>query len=551
MTTIERHFVEVDGRCVHYRRAGAGPAVVMLHGSPNSSLSLTPLMERFAADFTAIALDTPGNGESAPLPQSEPDTGDYAEALARTLDALGIGRAAFYGFHTGAGTAAELAVRYPGRVSGLLLDGCAAWSEEEKRGMLAGYLVPFEPAWDGGHLTWLWARIMEQTIFFPWHIPTAGTRMRYDMPPPDILHRTTMEFLAAGDDYRAPYAAALAGDGAERVAALSVPALISAHAMDPIGHHLDRLGPVPACVTIERPEGERETMWARFHEWLRAHPAEPPPAAPEMRSGRGYLRAPQGQLAWRGALEGDGQPLVLLHDAGGSSRLFAPCLSEIAARRPVLAIDLPGHGESGDDFAEGFDTVDAFADALAAALNAAGIAEGAAVGFHLGGQIAARLAGRGAVGRAGAIGAPIYTDAEREAHLEHYAPSIAVRWNGAHLLTAWHLMRLQALYYPWYRRDRDHIIAGEPRVAPGIVHRRAVDLLKAGERYRAACAAQFRCGAEKTFGSAPVAMLYAAAFDPLSGETRMQRLHRACTGAPEIRALDNDIGRWAETLADA
>ncbi len=36
MTEITRHFMTVGTRQVHYRRAGSGPPVVLLHPSPNS-----------------------------------------------------------------------------------------------------------------------------------------------------------------------------------------------------------------------------------------------------------------------------------------------------------------------------------------------------------------------------------------------------------------------------------------------------------------------------------------------------------------------------------
>ena len=49
--TITRHFVSIRGkygdRQVHYRRAGDGPALVLLHQSPQSSLEYVPLMKEW------------------------------------------------------------------------------------------------------------------------------------------------------------------------------------------------------------------------------------------------------------------------------------------------------------------------------------------------------------------------------------------------------------------------------------------------------------------------------------------------------------------------
>jgi pimeloyl-ACP methyl ester carboxylesterase len=43
---------------------------------------------------------------------------------------------------------------------------------------------------------------------------------------------------------------------------------------------------------------------------------------------------------------GSGEPLVLLHGQGFSRRTFDPVVPLLAAHRDVIAVDLPGHGES-------------------------------------------------------------------------------------------------------------------------------------------------------------------------------------------------------------
>ncbi|MBY0420795.1 MAG: alpha/beta hydrolase, partial [Parvularculaceae bacterium] len=273
-----RGFLKIDGRFVHLRRMGRGPALVLLHGSPNSSLSLVPLMEAMSARFNCIALDTPGNGLSDPLREDNPSTEDYAAALGLAVDALGLRRFSLYGFHTGAGTAAAYAGAHPERVASMVLDGCAVWTESEKRSMLSGYLPTFRPDPMGAHLAWLWSRIAEQTMFFPWHRPSAETRMDYDMPAPDILHRTAMEFLSTGDHYRKPYAAALAGDGAARVRKLATRTLITAHPLDPIAHHLDRLeGYRSEVLVLRETRLDRDAVWRGFASFLSETPGDAAP----------------------------------------------------------------------------------------------------------------------------------------------------------------------------------------------------------------------------------------------------------------------------------
>jgi pimeloyl-ACP methyl ester carboxylesterase len=43
---------------------------------------------------------------------------------------------------------------------------------------------------------------------------------------------------------------------------------------------------------------------------------------------------------------GSGEPLILLHGLGGSRRIWGPLIDRLAAEREVIAIDLPGFGES-------------------------------------------------------------------------------------------------------------------------------------------------------------------------------------------------------------
>src|SRR5687767_7587119 len=97
---ISRHFADVDGRRVHYRQAGKGPPVLMVHQSPRSSAEYEALMRDWSAHFTVIAPDTPGFGQSDPL-QGEPDIDDFADAIVAFLDAVGIDRVGAYGFHSG------------------------------------------------------------------------------------------------------------------------------------------------------------------------------------------------------------------------------------------------------------------------------------------------------------------------------------------------------------------------------------------------------------------------------------------------------------------
>lgn len=90
---------------------------------------------------------------------------------------------------------------------------------------------------------------------------------------------------------------------------------------------------------------------------------------------------------------GSGEPLVLIHGIGSSWRSFTPIIPALELRHDVLALSLPGYGES--PAMPGEPTVPALADAVEAELDAAGLDTPHLVGNSLGGWIAAELARRG------------------------------------------------------------------------------------------------------------------------------------------------------------
>jgi pimeloyl-ACP methyl ester carboxylesterase len=155
---ITKHFVTVGQRRVHYLRAGSGPALALLHASPCSAKVMRPLMPVFGEKFTAHAFDTPGFGLSDKLANPAPSVEDFADALAETLDALGVQRVATYGRHTGASIAVEFAARHPRRCTMALADGFAVFARRYSDEELDRYLEPIVPAWDGAHLLRLWFR---------------------------------------------------------------------------------------------------------------------------------------------------------------------------------------------------------------------------------------------------------------------------------------------------------------------------------------------------------------------------------------------------------
>ena len=90
---------------------------------------------------------------------------------------------------------------------------------------------------------------------------------------------------------------------------------------------------------------------------------------------------------------GAGEPLLVLHGIGSARQDWATLLPHLAPDFDVLAVDLPGHGESAP--VSGRPTVAALTDAVEADLDARGLSRVHVLGNSLGGRIALELARRG------------------------------------------------------------------------------------------------------------------------------------------------------------
>ncbi len=87
---------------------------------------------------------------------------------------------------------------------------------------------------------------------------------------------------------------------------------------------------------------------------------------------------------------GDATPAVFLHGFGGDHSGWTLQLAALSADRPVIALDLPGHGASTKDVGDG--SLAALAADVVAALDGLGVAKAHLVGHSLGGATALAVA---------------------------------------------------------------------------------------------------------------------------------------------------------------
>ncbi len=493
LCAVRRGFVNTPHGQVHFRYAGHGPPVVLLHDSPRSSLMHYAMLQSLASEFTAIAVDTPGYGLSTPLAATpRPEIEDFARALADTLTALGIERCPIYGFHTSSKINLQFAIDHPARVSLAILDGLNLPPGGPSAEFIGRYMKPFHLADDGSHLAVAWAKARDLFRFFPWFDTGPQARLPLDFPDEKFLHGYVLDMLMSREHYASAYSAAMRYLALPRIRNVGTRTVFMCRQNDPLYAYLDALpADLPAHCSIERLGPDIDLWRARIIELLRsaavaAHDLRLPD--PLARAGvgetRGYVSTPLAQLHLRryGPRDSTARPCLLLPEQPGSTALTRSLAAALATDRAVYAVDLPGIGES-----DPLVTPDAdhFVDALLAALDALGLTSVDMLAQFTAAPLALRLAAR-ASNRVHALvldGVSPPGSAARRALRKRYCPSIAPRWDGAHLLSLWHRLRDQELTWPWYERSMRGIRRRVADLAADRLHDATTDLAKQPEHY--------------------------------------------------------------------
>ena len=208
------HAVETPRGTVGVRVGGDGPALLLLHGYPQTHLMWHAAAPLLAERFTVVAADLPGYGASfrpAPAPDHAPHSKRaLARDLADAMAALGHKRFAVAGHDRGGRVAYRMALDHPGSVTALaVLD-----------------VVPTGEVWaraDAGlaMLYWHWAflaqpaplpeRLIEAApgAFFDFHVRRLGLGAAAGRYPPELMtayrhlldDASTVEAIC--EDYRA------------------------------------------------------------------------------------------------------------------------------------------------------------------------------------------------------------------------------------------------------------------------------------------------------------------------------------------------------------
>lgn len=117
---IATRTADLGGVKIQYLTAGRGPAVLLLHGYAETSRMWRPLIPKLAGDFTVLAPDLPGIGDSD-IPGDGLDMSHAAIRIHALVRSLGIGSAVVVGHDIGLMVAYAYAAQFPRETDKLVL----------------------------------------------------------------------------------------------------------------------------------------------------------------------------------------------------------------------------------------------------------------------------------------------------------------------------------------------------------------------------------------------------------------------------------------------
>lgn len=250
-TAVLKHYVTLGDDNpwqMHYRTLGDSnkPVVVLLHPSPMSSASMVPIMKALGDEFYVVAPDTPGYGQSDPLPHCdradcEGGLQSYVDALHLFLNAVNLAQPLVYGSATGAQIAIEYAKAHSSNVCGLVLDNAAWFYDDEREAILSRYFPDISPASDGAHLSLVWKMSSQLFQFFPWFDTSPDARIGHTEIPPQVIQDTVMGYLTAGKNYHQAYRAAFLNERPEQLSQVTIATRVIRWPDSLLKQYVDRL----------------------------------------------------------------------------------------------------------------------------------------------------------------------------------------------------------------------------------------------------------------------------------------------------------------------
>lgn len=114
-------FITIDGMSIHYRDEGAGPILVLVHGTNASLHTWDGWVTALSPHYRLIRMDLPGHGLSDSSPKGDYRVTTYVDVLDHFAQAIGLNQFALAGSSMGGDIAWHYALAHPAKVQQLIL----------------------------------------------------------------------------------------------------------------------------------------------------------------------------------------------------------------------------------------------------------------------------------------------------------------------------------------------------------------------------------------------------------------------------------------------
>lgn len=209
---------------------------------------------------------------------------------------------------------------------------------------------------------------------------------------------------------------------------------------------------------------------------------------------RAFVNIREGQVHLRrsvGADPGTQPPLWMIHASPASSVSLVGLMQELGRTRRVIAPDTLGNGDSAPA-APAVPDIPYYADSSLRVMVALGIERVDLYGSHTGAHIVSEMA----IARPDRFrrmildGVAMFTPEEKKENLATYAPAIEPDAFGTQYHWAWHFVRDQGWFFPYFKRDAAHA-RGLDMPSVEALHRTTLEVLKSIRTYHHAYRAAF------------------------------------------------------------
>lgn len=485
-----------SGQQFHYREAGSGPVLIMLHPSPQNSEALIPALQVFSTVCRCIAFDLPGYGLSDDLPIETPDITDYASAILDAVGALGIDKFFIYGAATGAIVTIQIAKQFPGRIHMAMVDSYGHMTDARREEVLDGYMPDATARRDGGHLFTYWDMCKHLFDMFPWHSGKAADRMAADVPPVAAIHDVFLRYLQAGAGYSRAYLPAMHKENRAHFDGLTVPTTLMRWSDSVVLNLTDAMiaRDLPDCVTVlEAGQGfearmgvQRDALAVFINEHALLGQAETDSAVfrPSGTLQRCYFAAAGLRIHGAVSRSGSGKPLIFLHGAGASHRQMMDYVKPYLGIRPIVIPDLPGHGHSVVSSEIDLSSLSLYVTLLEGLITEYDEGSIEIFGVGLGGAIALKLGSKAAISKVTLIDPVTLSLEEQQMHAERGLPDFTPEYDGTHLARAWSMVKDKALFWPWFDYRASAKMTVDADLSPERLHALTEDVLRLGAQWR-------------------------------------------------------------------